>query len=109
MRAAGRAAYERLVKMIEHELELAGQGLLEELGDAVTKTGEYMASLPVPAPASAQPVLLRAQALRSRVQIETQRLLEGIELTQASRRRARTISRRYAPQREQASNYSTSA
>ena len=101
------APFQRLVKMIEHELELAGQGRVAELRAAVAKTGAFMATLPSPAPESARTLVYRAQALRGRVTIETQRLRESIELSQASLRRARRLSRKYAPRRR--SRYSTSA
>lgn len=104
------APFQRLVKMIEHELELAGQGRVQELQDAVAKTGAYMDTLPSPAPASAHPLLMRAQALRTRVKIETKRLQETIELSQASLRRARQISRKYVKYaKKQGNRYSTSA
>ncbi len=101
------APFERLIKMIERELELAGQGRVQELREAVAKTGAYMATLPTPAPAAARALVLRAQALRGRVTIEAQRLKENIEISQASVRTARRISRKYA--QEQGNRYSTSA
>jgi hypothetical protein len=106
------APFERLAKMIEQELELAGQGKVKELREAVAKTGAYMATLPSPAPESARTLINRAQALRGRVRIEAQRLLESIEISQASKRRARRISRKYAQQQQhqqQGNRYSTSA
>ena len=107
MRRSETAPFERLVKMIEHELELAAQGRVQELRDAVAKTGAYMATLPSPAPASAQQILLRAQALRSRLKIEAARLQENIEISQASLRRSRRIKRKY--RQKQGNRYSTSA
>jgi soluble cytochrome b562 len=101
------APFERLVKMIEHELELAGQGRVQELREAVAKTGAFMATLPSPAPESARALVYRAQALRGRLRIEAQRLQESIERSQAAIKRARRIRRKYNPQRR--SRYSTSA
>ncbi len=92
------APYRTLVKLIERELELAGRGLIDELEEAVDRTGELLATLPVPAPESARPLLLRADALRRRVTIETRRLQESIEHSRSSLRRARKIARRYSGQ-----------
>ncbi len=91
--AAEQAPFQKLIKLIEHELELAGQGRVQELQDAVAKTGAYMETLPSPAPASALPLVERAKALRGRVTIEAERLRESIEL---SRRRSATRTPRRA-------------
>jgi hypothetical protein len=56
-----------------------------------------MAGLPVEPPVVAQPLLLRARALHSRVIIETERLTEALELRRGARRRARRMARTYAP------------
>jgi response regulator of citrate/malate metabolism len=101
------APFQRLVKMIEHELELAGQGRVQELQDAVAKTGAYMATLPSPAPQSALALVHRAQAMRARVRIETQRLGESIQISRGTARRARQIIKKYAQKR--GTRYSTSA
>jgi hypothetical protein len=93
--------------MIEHELELAGQGRVKELQEAVAKTGAYMATLPSPAPPSALSLVHRAQAMRVRVTIEAQRLGESIQILRATARRGRLITKKYAQTR--GSRYSTSA
>ncbi len=103
------AQFERLTKMIEHELELAGQGRTDELHDAVAQTGAYMASLPAPAPPDAQIFVNRAHALRARVVIEVERLRESIELNLSPRRRARQINSTYSQRSGDSSRYSTSA
>lgn len=90
--------FQTLVKLIEHELELAGRGLIDELEQAVDATGAFLATLPVPAPEAARPLLLRADALRRRVTIETLRLKEGVEHSRSSLRRSRKIARRYGGQ-----------
>ena len=82
--AVEQAPFQKLVKLIEHELELAGQGRLQELHEAVSKTGDYIETLPNPAPASARQLVLRAEALRGRVTIEVTRLKESIALSRAS-------------------------
>jgi hypothetical protein len=93
--AEEQAPFQALVKMIEHEIELADQGLLDELQVAVAQTGEYIATLPSPAPESAEHLVLRADALRGRVTAETERIKEGIARSRTTLRRARKIARRY--------------
>ncbi len=105
--AAEQAPFQKLIKLIERELELAGQGLLNELQDAVQKTGAYMDTLPSPAPESAQPLVERAKALRGRVTIETKRLQEGIEVSRGALRTARRFSKTYS--QKFGNRYSTSA
>jgi hypothetical protein len=105
--AAEQAPFQALVKMIEHELELAGQGRVQELQEAVTSTGAFMETLPSPAPESARVLVERAKALRGRVTIETQRLEESIKLSRAALRRARRVARKYS--QPQGNRYSTTA
>ena len=105
--AAEQAPFHTLIKMIERELELAGRGALDELDEAVEQTGAFMATLHTPAPASAEHLVLRADALRGRVTIEAKRLRENIELSRASLRKARKIARRYGGPRDR--RYSTTA
>lgn len=105
--AAEQAAFQRLIKLIEHELELAGQGRVDELDQAVARTGAYIATLPSPAPDSAQHLVLRAEALRGRVIIEVTRLKESIALSRTSLRRSRRVARRYGAPDD--ARYSTTA
>jgi hypothetical protein len=91
------APYDRLAKMIEHELELAGQGRLRDLSEAVAARGAYLRSLPFPAPAAAWATLQRANALHSRVIIETLRARESLEQSRLSLRRSRRVAKTYAP------------
>jgi hypothetical protein len=107
LRDAEQAPFQRLIKLIERELELAGQGRLQELQDAVAETGRFMETLPAPAPESAQPLVERAKALRGRVTIETRRLRDGIEFSRGALRRARRISKTYSQPR--GNRYSTTA
>jgi hypothetical protein len=107
LKAAEQAPFQKLIKLIEHELELAGQGGLEELQAAVEKTGAFMETLPSPAPESAQPLVERAKALRGRVTIETRRLQEGIEFSRGALRRARRVAKTYSQQH--GNRYSTTA
>ena len=102
------APYLRLMKLIENELELARNRKLRELRVAVEKTGEYMSTLPTPAPPAAQPTIQRAMGMRSRVAIEARRHRDEIQATRTALRRSRQLARSYAggPQSNQ---YSTSA
>lgn len=101
------APYHTLVKLIEHELELAGRGEVDALRKAVAETGVYMRQLPVPPPESARALIERARALRARVSIDTQRLQDSLAVARASRRRRRRVERSYAqPARR---SYSASA
>lgn len=100
------APYERLAKLIEHELELAGQGRLRELHEAVAARGAYLRGLPFPAPPSARAALHRANALHSRVIIETLRARESLEQSRLTLRRTRRVAKTYAPLPRQ--RYSTS-
>jgi hypothetical protein len=102
------APYERLVKLIEHELELAGQGRIGELEAAVRERGDYLRTLPRPAPPAAEPLILRARALHGRLSIETQRLAEALVRRRQARRLARVMARTYVPPPRRR-NYSTSA
>ena len=95
--ASEQGPFQRLVKLIERELELAGQGRLDELDEAIAQTGAYMALLPSPAPDSAQHLVLRADAMRNRVIIEVTRLKESIALSRSSLRRSRRVARQYGP------------
>ncbi len=105
--AAEQAPFQTLIKMIERELELAGRGQVQELQAAVQQTGEYMRTLPTPAPDSALALVERAKALRGRVTIEAERLREGIAQSRSSLRRSRQIARRYG--RPRGNRYSTTA
>jgi hypothetical protein len=105
--ATDRAPFQRLAKMIERELELAGQGRLTELEEAVRRTGEFMATLPVPAPAGARASIERSKALRGRVTIEVTRLREQLQHSREALKTARRVSRTYS--QAPSGRYSTSA
>jgi hypothetical protein len=107
LNAAEQAPFHRLIKLIEHELELAGQGRVEELHDAIARTGVFMETLPNPAPDSARQLVFRAEALRGRVTVEVTRLKESLALSRASLRRGRRVARQYG--RPRSGQYSTTA
>jgi hypothetical protein len=105
--STSQAPFHTLIKLIEHELELAGQGRLQELQLAVQRTGEHLQTLPTPAPEAAMGLVLRAQALRGRVTIEVTRLSESIAASRARIRRGRELSRQYGNRPSR--GYSTTA
>lgn len=107
MIVAEQAAFQKLIKLIEQELELAGQGRIDELDAAIARTGAYMATLPSPAPDCARHLVLRAEALRGRVIIEVTRLKESIGISRTALRRGRRVARHYGPPRS--GRYSTTA
>jgi hypothetical protein len=102
------APFQRLVKLVERELELADAGRAAELQTAVAETGALIRTLPDPAPASARPLIERARGMRERVTIDTERLREEIIGARAVLRRRKTVARTYAPKHAH-SRYSTSA
>jgi hypothetical protein len=101
------APYVRLMKLIEAELEFASHRDLHNLRAAVERTGAYMQTLTAPAPASAQPTLQRALAIRSRVEIEARRARDELHAARLALRRTRQVARHYAP--PQPARYSTTA
>jgi hypothetical protein len=108
MSQAELAPFHKLVKMVELELALAGQGQAAELQKAVAATGAFIRTLPDPAPPAARPLIERARALRGRVTIDAERLRDGIAAARATSRRRRTMARTYASPRGR-NRYSTSA
>ncbi|HEX3618226.1 MAG TPA: hypothetical protein VHU61_16900 [Solirubrobacteraceae bacterium] len=105
--AAERVPFQRLIKLIEIELELAAEGQIDELREAINRTGAYMETLPKPAPASAHPLVLQADAMRGRVTIEAERMRDKLTLSRKALRQGRRIARRYGP--PLAGRYSTTA
>ena len=93
--AAEQAPFHTLVKLVEHELALAEQGRIDELQDAIERTGAHLGTLPQPAPASAEPLALRAEAIRGRVTILVERTEESLSMSRAAARRGRRIARKY--------------
>lgn len=105
--AAERVPFQQLIKLIEIELQLAAEGRIEEFHEAINRTGAYMATLPRPAPESARPLVLHAEAMRGRVTIEAERMRGKLSLARKAARQGRRIARRYGPPR--AGRYSTTA
>jgi hypothetical protein len=105
--AGERAPFQQLIKLIEQELELAREGRIDEFREAINRTGSFMETLPKPAPESARPLVLHAEAMRGRVTIEAQRMRDKLSQSRNALRRGRRIARSYgAPM---AGRYSTTA
>jgi hypothetical protein len=90
MSAASPAPYERLADSYERELELVGEGRLEELSQLTADRDALIASLPATPPASARPALERAQLMSKRVMVEILRRRDAVlaelgRLTQVER------------------------
>jgi hypothetical protein len=105
--AAERVPFQQLIKLIEQELQFAREGRIEEFREAINRTGSYMETLPRPAPESARPLVLHAEAMRGRVTIEAQRMRDKFSQSRTVLRRGRRIARRYGP--PMAGRYSTTA
>ena len=67
-----------------------------------------MSTLPDPAPLAARPLIERARGIRGRVEIEAERLRDGITLARVANQRKKTMARTYGPPRA-GRGYSTSA
>lgn len=95
--AAALAPYEALVRIAEHELELAGAGRYDELEQLRRQRAEVMLTLPRPVPAEAREPLERALALQRRVSIELlrrrERVLLALRRVEISKRTANGYAR----------------
>jgi hypothetical protein len=107
--AAEAAPYETLVAMIEHELELAGEGRFSELGRATDEREAAMAKLPDSPPAAALPALRHAQLINKRLEIELRRAREALLREASAIERARRAAQGYRPARNRRARFSASA
>jgi hypothetical protein len=101
--------YDALVELIGRELELAGNGQFDELGDVRAARAALMAELPDTPPATARAALAQAAVIDKRLTIE---LLRGREMLLLELRKvelALRAARGYAPPRFTASRVSASA
>jgi hypothetical protein len=103
------ADYERLAALAEHELELVGEGQLDQLDELVAERGELIARLPSAPPDWAAPALERAALMQRRVMIELTRRREAVLLELATVERARRMASGYAPPRHNGARVHTSA
>ena len=88
--------YEALARSIERELELIGDGALEELNRLYAERAALLESLPATPPADARPALQRAALMNKRVEIEILRHREALVLESANVERVGRTARGYA-------------
>lgn len=88
--------YEALARSIERELELIGDGALDELTALYSERAALLESLPAVAPADARPALQRAALMNKRVEIEILRRREALLLQTANAERVGRTARGYA-------------
>ena len=94
------AAYEALARSFERELELIGEGRLNELATLHAERTALIGDLPEVPPLSARPALQRAALLNKRVEIEILRYREALLLDLANVQLVARTARGYAPARE---------
>lgn len=88
--------YEALARSLERELELLGEGLLDELAPLYAERNALLESLPAVPPADARPALQRAALMNKRVEIEILRRREALVLEAANVDRVGRTARGYA-------------
>jgi hypothetical protein len=90
-------AYETLARSIERELELIGEGSLDELNALYAERAALLEGLPAIPPDAARPALQRAALMNKRVEIEILRRREALLLEVANVERVNRTARGYAP------------
>lgn len=91
------APYEALARSIERELELIGEGRLDELAVLHAERAALIGDLPEVPPMAARPALQRAALLNKRVEIEILRYREALLLDLANVELVARTARGYAP------------
>ena len=91
------APYETLARNIERELELIGEGALDELAALYAERAALLESLPAVPPVSARPALERAVLMNKRLEIEILRRQEALIVESAKAKRVERTARGYAP------------
>lgn len=109
MTPADCAAYETLARIVERELELLGEGRLDELVALKDERAALVATLPATPPAGARSALERAALTQKRVAIEIMRRREAVVLELAQLERVRRMARGYAPPRLDAASFCADA
>ena len=93
-------AYETLARNIERELELIGEGSLDQLDALYAERAALIESLPAIPPDPARPALQRAALMNKRVEIEILRRREALLLETANVERVERTARGYMPAAE---------
>ncbi len=88
--------YDALARSLERELELIGDGALDQLTALYAERSELIESLPAVPPADARPALQRAALMNKRVEIEIRRRREAIVLEAGNAERVGRTARGYA-------------
>jgi hypothetical protein len=96
MIAGDAAAYEQLAESFELELELIGQGRLDERAQLAAERATLIASLPAEPPADAAQALKRAAIMQKRLTVEIVRRRTGVLLELAQLERVRRAAHGYA-------------
>ncbi len=97
MSGSDAAPYETLARNLERELELIGDGSLDELAAVQAERAALIESLPATPPAGARPALQRAALMNKRVEIEIRRRREAVIAESANVERVGRTARGYAP------------
>jgi hypothetical protein len=101
--------YEALARSLERELELIGEGALDELPALHAERAALLAGLPAVPPADARPALQRAALMNKRVEIEIARRREALVLEAANVERVGRTARGYAAMVESHSHVQATA
>jgi hypothetical protein len=89
-------AFEMLHEHAELELELAGRGDIEALGELSARWEELTTALPQTPPADAAPLLEHSRLMHERTRVELLRLREALVAELDTTRRARRMAEGYA-------------
>ena len=109
MSAAAAAPYERLVASFEQELELIGEGRLEELDALAADRAALIERLPPTPPAAAGDALARAALMSKRVMVEIVRRRDAVLLELGRLAKVERTARGYAPRRSRRRHIDASA
>jgi hypothetical protein len=88
--------YEALARSLERELELLGEGAIDQLAALYAERAALLSDLPAVPPTDARPALQRAALMNKRVEIEILRRREALVLEAANVERVGRTARGYA-------------
>lgn len=107
--SADAAPYEALADLAERELELAGEGRLDDLVELAAQRAAIVARLSPNPPAAARSALLRAALTQERVTIELMRGRDELLAAIATLSTAQRVARGYASGHERRPQIDASA